>query len=491
MSSAWRAADALRHLFGGGFEHRGGALEQVQALALPAFGGGAGEGFDAAYACADTTVADDLEVADEAGGGGMDAAAELFAEAVVDVGGGVADFDNADIGGVLLAEDGHCAGLQRLLVGHFVGVDGDVVADAGGDEFLHGGELAGGGSVGLGVVEPQPFGRDERAGLMDVVAEDAAQGGVEEMGGGVVAHEAVAPVEGDAGLNGFADGDATRGDDADVAVEVAALLRVGDANLAIREDERSGVALLAAALGVEGRSGEDDFDFGVGLGAVDAQAAGDEGDDAALGFDGVVAEELGAAADGGEEGVGGVAFEVGGGLGASALLRHGVIEALLIEAEAGGLGNLAGELHGEAVGVVEDEGFFADDGVGRELLPGDEGGDVVVRECGGFGDELVDGLDGETTGEVGEGAIAELAEVAELVAEGEAPIADDGLKGVGARADGGDALAEGLGGGGEDAFEGDRLLFEQGVAGLQGAAEALFFLGEDVVDEGGLVAHLG
>ena len=59
-----------------------------------------------------------------------------------------------------------------------------------------------------------------------------------------------------------------------MAVEVAALLRVGDANLAIREDERSGVALLAAALGVEGRSGEDDFDFGVGLGAVDAQAAG-------------------------------------------------------------------------------------------------------------------------------------------------------------------------------------------------------------------------
>ncbi len=54
---------------------------------------------------------------------------------------------------------------------------------------------------------------DQRAGLLDVRAEDLAQGGVEEVGAGVVAHGGAADFAVDDRVDHVADGDAFARDD--------------------------------------------------------------------------------------------------------------------------------------------------------------------------------------------------------------------------------------------------------------------------------------
>ena len=53
-------------------------------------------------------------------------------------------------------------------------------------------QLLGGQRLGMGKVEAQPVGRDQRAGLAGMLAQHGVQLGVQQVGGGVVAHD-VAP----------------------------------------------------------------------------------------------------------------------------------------------------------------------------------------------------------------------------------------------------------------------------------------------------------
>ena len=124
--------------------------------------------------------------------------------------GGIADFDDADLGGVFLAKDGHRAALEGLRVGEFEVSTGRFSRDAAADEALDVGELLGRGRFGLGVVEAQVVGRDERAGLADVLAEHVAEGGMEQVGGGVVAGRVGASGAVDVGLDLVADGNCRR-----------------------------------------------------------------------------------------------------------------------------------------------------------------------------------------------------------------------------------------------------------------------------------------
>ena len=56
-------------------------------------------------------------------------------------------------------------------------------------------DLLGGDRLVVREVEAQPVGRDQRAGLLDVVAEHLAQRVVQQVGGGVVAADGVAAVD--------------------------------------------------------------------------------------------------------------------------------------------------------------------------------------------------------------------------------------------------------------------------------------------------------
>ena len=162
-------------------------LHEVDAL----FGGFAGEGLNAANAGGDTAFAHDAEQTEATGAGGVRAAAELDA---------VAKLHDAHFVAVLLTEEGHSA--------HFLGffdvdvamvLQGQVFADARVDQAFHLAQLLGRDFLEVGEVETQTVGRDERAFLFDVVAEDFAQGLIHEVRGGVVGFGATTAVDINAG----------------------------------------------------------------------------------------------------------------------------------------------------------------------------------------------------------------------------------------------------------------------------------------------------
>ncbi len=252
---------------------------------------GAGDGFNAADAGGDGGLAGEFEEADFPGGAGVDAAAELGGEA--------ADFHDADLVAVLFAEEG---GGVKVVDG---GVDGDVDEglDAGvGEDFAvddvldflqffwrDAGEVA--------EVEAKAGAVDERAGLLDVGAEHLAQGRVDEVGAGVVAHGAAAFGAVDDRGDCVADGEAFAGGDAvgeDALHGFGGAADVGEDVCAVRGVEPAGVADLAAGVGVEGGVVEHGFALLAGFQFVDAEAVLDEGEDlCAFGAEGGVAFEVG------------------------------------------------------------------------------------------------------------------------------------------------------------------------------------------------------
>ncbi len=229
------------------------------------------------------------------------------------------------------------------------------------------------------VVEPQVVRGHERAGLMGVRPDDVSQRPVQQMGGRVVAHRPGSPFGVDARRNRLAH--------LESAVELAAmdeepgdrLLRVLDREqvaAAAGFEDLAVVADLAAALAVEGRGVEDHFGLALAGQLLILHAVTKNRDDASFRLDAVVAEELrlaDAALDAlvqvPELGVAGQ-IRLGALAAAGLLLGHGGGEAVAIDANAVLGRHIHGQIHGEAVGVVEPEGNFAGENrrVGRERL---------------------------------------------------------------------------------------------------------------------------
>ena len=121
---------------------------------------------------------------------------------------------------------------------------------------VHGGEVR--------KIEAQMIGRDERAGLLHVRAENIAQRGVHQVRGRVVAHVARAALGiGDGGdavadVQIFFRDDAVRDQSGDRIVRAA---HFGDFERFGIVVEAAGVGDLAAGFGVDGGAVEDDFGF--------------------------------------------------------------------------------------------------------------------------------------------------------------------------------------------------------------------------------------
>src|SRR5579862_805915 len=173
--------DAIRQ----GLDRRGpgdaaSALEQLQPVGDPGIGAIAGEGLDPTHARADAPLAGDHEAADLARGPAMGPAAQLVAVAL--------DPDRAHRLAVLLVEERIGAGIDRLAHAHPGGGHRPVLADDPANLVLDPPALV----VSQGPiereVEAQAVGGDQRAGLPGAFAGDVAQGPVEEVGAGVVAH---------------------------------------------------------------------------------------------------------------------------------------------------------------------------------------------------------------------------------------------------------------------------------------------------------------
>ena len=147
---------------------------------------GAGDGLDASQVGADRPFADDLDRADVAGGADVRAAAELDRTARLE--------HTHDVA-VLLAEEGDRAEALGLVLGCLEGPHRRVRQRLAVRQVLDAGDLLGAERRVVREVEPQAIGGDERAGLLDVLAEHLAQGVVDEMGRRVVAADRVAPFD--------------------------------------------------------------------------------------------------------------------------------------------------------------------------------------------------------------------------------------------------------------------------------------------------------
>ena len=215
----------------------------------------------------------------------MRAAAELGRE--------IADLHHAHAVAILLAEQRHGAGRQRRIeihlgIGHRrVGLHVLV------DQLLHLLDLAVLHLRAVREVEAQVIGRDQRARLRDVRAEDAPQRRVQQMRARVMLPQSLPPrrVDRDGDLLVLAE--ATGGDLHAVHNELAAAVeRVDDIAAARAADERAAVADLSARLGVPRRAIEDDFDLVAGRGLPHPAVVGHHGEDRRRRSQRLVADEL-------------------------------------------------------------------------------------------------------------------------------------------------------------------------------------------------------
>ena len=245
--------DLLGDLLGRGAQQRADAPQQLLFLLDVLERAVAGDRLDAAQVRADRALAHDLDRADEAERVHVRAAAQL---------GRRAGFEHAHDLAVLLAEerdraDAFGLGLRGLVVAHRRVGDHLLVG-----EPLDLRELLGRDRVVMAEVEAQPIGRHHRAGLLHVRAEHLAQRPVQDVGGGVVAADAVAAHGVDRGFHLVADLDRAAADHALVhdhrtGHAVARVLHVEHGAVDLRDPAR--VADLAARLRVEGRAVEHDF----------------------------------------------------------------------------------------------------------------------------------------------------------------------------------------------------------------------------------------
>ncbi len=146
-----------------------------------------GDGLDAAQVRPDRALADDLDRADVAGGAHVGAAAQLGRVRT--------GLEHPHDVAVLVAEEGDGAELLGELLRGLVVAHRIVGEDLGVGEVLDADELVGRDGLVVAEVEPQAVGVDQRALLLDVLAEHLAQGPVQQVGGGVVAADGVAPID--------------------------------------------------------------------------------------------------------------------------------------------------------------------------------------------------------------------------------------------------------------------------------------------------------
>ena len=242
-----------------------------------------------------------------------------------------------------------------------------------------------------GVVEAEIVGRDERPGLLRRRAGDVAQGAVEEVRGGVVAHRPGAPLGVDDGRDGLTDPqppvERSAMDD-EAAGRALGVLHGEERRAAAGLRELAAVADLAAALGVERRPVQDHLGLAVAGQLVVGDAVADDRDDGRLGRRRLVAEE-GRVAGAPEDRLVerqqlGVAGQLGLAAAAAplALLGEGGLEARPVDAHAVLGRQLDRQVDREAVRVVELEGDVAgeDRGVGRDVLGPPADDPLGVRE---------------------------------------------------------------------------------------------------------------
>src|SRR5690625_1501903 len=274
--------------------------------------------------------------------------------------------DDADLLAIFLAEKGpraHGFGLVRC---HQPCLDGGVLADIGVHLALDRVQFGAIHRLLMGEIEAQPIRCHQRAPLRDMLAKLLAERLMQQMGGRVVCPDRAAAVMIDDKMRGLVGRDLALLDAGSVDVDAAGLaLGPDDAGAPGGGADHACVADLTAGLGIEGRLVEDDRNLAILLsdGTVTFGAFRDQRHDLPLGFLGVIAKEIGRAdtvRDLEPDGlVRRLAAAFPGSAGALLLLLHGGLEAGHVDIATDLAESIAGEIHGEAIGVIKPEGDLA------------------------------------------------------------------------------------------------------------------------------------
>ncbi len=256
-------------------------LEHLTHLVEDAFisfdivvGAGASQGFNAAHAGADAAFGGDGEKADFTRGPDVGTTAQFFAKS--------RHFDGADVVAVFFTKQGHRTAGEGVIQAGDLGLHGGVVPQLFVYQEFNALQFTLAQARKMGKVKPQAIRGDEGTGLFDVIAQDLPQGGVQEVGGGVILANFFAPLLVNAQLQGHARLHAAAFDHAGMNDEIRQrFLGIGDVDLdpVVRGQEHAAVAHLTAGFAVKRGSGKDDVHRLPGVGALDFTPVGDQGGD--------------------------------------------------------------------------------------------------------------------------------------------------------------------------------------------------------------------
>ena len=323
---------------------------------------------------------DDFGDADFTQAGDVGTAAEFDGETVF------AHADDAHHVAVFFAEKCHRAFFLRVVTAHLFDGHRGVAQDL---RIHHGFDAGDFVSTERFVVREVEAGAafvHQRAFLLYVGAEGAAQGFMQQVGGGMVPLDGGTAVHVDLGFCRFAAGHAAFDNVAEMQEGIALFLRVCDGKDAVCGADGAGVADLSAGFAVERGAVKDDNAVFAAEQAVDRCAVGEDLHDLRGAVVVFVTFKGGFTTD--------IKFlrgvEFASGFGALALRRHFPLKAVAVEFDAEFARHVGGEVVGEAVGVIEFEDDFAGDDqlavceVFVQILfqRGDVGGGFRIAEFG-------------------------------------------------------------------------------------------------------------
>ena len=264
---------------------------------------------------------------------------------------------HAHLVAVLLAEQRHGAlGLGGFDVG-FLGLDRGVLANLGVDDVFQLFQLLGLDRLEVAEVEAQTLTVDQRALLLNVLAQHLTQRGVQQVGGRVVQRGGLTHAGLGLGLDAGADGEAALGHHAVVQEGAAGLGGVTHVEAHAGALEITAIADLAAGFGVERGLIQHHHALLAFGEAVDSSTCLEQGNDLAAAAGAFVAEEAGVGVDLDQRVV--IHAEGAGGTGALTLRFHLALEAFFVHRQLALAGDVGSQVDREAVGVVQLEHHIA------------------------------------------------------------------------------------------------------------------------------------
>ena len=312
----------------------------------PLLGPRSGHRLDAAYSRRNAALGHDLEQPQISAARHVGTATQLNGE--------IADAEYSHPGAVFLAEQRHGARGARLLQGHDAGLHRQVGADAGVDQLLNRGQLRLVQRFEVGEVEPQPLRLHQRPLLGHMLAQHLAQRGMQQVGRGVVAGDVAAPLGIHPRFQPVAQLQGAGGDAAEMEIHAATLTAgIGYLEAGIRRTQLPAVSHLPAGLAIEGGGIQHHRSLFPLLQGVHRVAVPVQRHHAGALLQALVAGEFALRLDLQTLSEGGI--ELAGGPGPFALRRHLPLEPLHVQPHAPFTGDVGGQIHREAVGVVEAE----------------------------------------------------------------------------------------------------------------------------------------